>query len=154
MACEGHASHGSVSRHVRRPLWQPIGHPAAPTHPSHAIGTRGPLGGQITTPGTRPPLGPGSRTARPRRTTRPPCSKIAFTAAGASRPARVRPEQDRRPPARQRQPGLHQRARAWRRRRTLLRLAASLRKRPQGLAPPRHPPRHVPPKPEYPARGY
>ena len=32
---------------VRRPIWQLIGYkwyPAAPMHPSHAIGTRGPLG--------------------------------------------------------------------------------------------------------------
>ena len=48
MACEGRASHGGVSCHVRRPIWQPIGYPAAPTHPSHAIGTRGPLGDQNT----------------------------------------------------------------------------------------------------------
>ena len=32
----------------RRPIWQPIGYPAAPTHPPHAIGIRGPLGDQIT----------------------------------------------------------------------------------------------------------
>ena len=46
MACEGRAS--GVSCRVRRPIWQPIGYPAAPTHPPHAIGTRGPLGDQIT----------------------------------------------------------------------------------------------------------
>ena len=38
--------------------------------------------------------------------------------------------------ARRRQPGLHQRARARRRRRTLLRPAASLRTRSRGIAPP------------------
>ena len=32
----------------RRPIWQPIGYPAAPTHPPQAIGTRAPLGDQIT----------------------------------------------------------------------------------------------------------
>ena len=46
MACEGRAS--GVSCHIRRPIWQPIGYPAAPTHPPHAIGIRGPLGDQIT----------------------------------------------------------------------------------------------------------
>ena len=46
VACEGRAS--GVSCRVRRPIWQPIGYPAAPTHPPHAIGTRGPLGDQIT----------------------------------------------------------------------------------------------------------
>ena len=46
MACEGRAS--GVSCRVRRPIWQPIGYPAAPTHPPHAIGTRGPLGDQNT----------------------------------------------------------------------------------------------------------
>ena len=29
-------------------MWQPIGYPAAPTHPPHAIGTRAPLGDQNT----------------------------------------------------------------------------------------------------------
>ena len=29
-------------------IWQPIGYPAAPTHPPYAIGTRGPLGDQNT----------------------------------------------------------------------------------------------------------
>ena len=29
-------------------MWQPIGYPAAPTHPPHAIGTGAPLGDQIT----------------------------------------------------------------------------------------------------------
>ena len=52
MACERRASltrsHGGVSCRVRRPIWQPIGYPAAPTHPPHAIGTRAPLGDQIT----------------------------------------------------------------------------------------------------------
>ena len=82
--------------------------------------------------------------ARPRRTTRPPCSRIAFTVAGASRPrARVRPDQDRRPPARRRQPGLHQRARARQRRHTLLRPAASLRTRSRGIAPPTPLPRRL-----------
>ena len=46
VACEGRAS--GVSCRVRRPIWQPIGYPAAPTHPPHAIGTRGPLGDQNT----------------------------------------------------------------------------------------------------------
>ncbi len=46
MACEGRAS--GVSCHIRRPIWQPIGYPAAPTHPPHAIGTRAPLGDQNT----------------------------------------------------------------------------------------------------------
>ena len=46
VACEGRAS--GVSCRVRRPIWQPIGYPAAPTHPPHAIGTRGSLGDQIT----------------------------------------------------------------------------------------------------------
>ena len=46
VACEGRAS--GVSCRVRRPIWQPIGYPAVPTHPPHAIGTRGPLGDQIT----------------------------------------------------------------------------------------------------------
>ena len=46
MACEGRAS--GVSCRVRRPIWQPIGYPAAPTHPPHAIGTRAPLGDQTT----------------------------------------------------------------------------------------------------------
>jgi hypothetical protein len=44
-------------------------------------------------------------------------------------------------------PGLHQRARARRRRRTLLRPAASLRTRSRGIAP-RHPSRRAPPQPE------
>ena len=48
MACEGRASGVQVSCRVRRPIWQPIGYPAAPTHPPHAIGTRGPLGDQNT----------------------------------------------------------------------------------------------------------
>ena len=48
MACEGRATGSGVSCRVRRPIWQPIGYPAAPTHPPHAIGTRGPLGDQIT----------------------------------------------------------------------------------------------------------
>mmetsp|Transcript_24342 Transcript_24342/g.63471 ORF Transcript_24342/g.63471 Transcript_24342/m.63471 type:complete len:259 (-) Transcript_24342:23-799(-) len=43
------------------------------------------LGRCFATPRTRPPLGPGSRTARLRRSTRPPCSRTAFTVAGASR---------------------------------------------------------------------
>jgi len=46
VACEGRAS--GVSCRVRRPIWQPIGYPAAPTHPPHAIGTRAPLGDQTT----------------------------------------------------------------------------------------------------------
>ncbi len=46
MACEGRAS-GVLCR-VRRPIWQPIGYPAAPTHSPHVIGTRGPLGDQTT----------------------------------------------------------------------------------------------------------
>ena len=29
-------------------IWQPIGYPAAPTHPPYAIGTRGPLGDQTS----------------------------------------------------------------------------------------------------------
>ena len=48
MACEGRATGSGVSCRVRRPIWQPIGYPAAPTHPPHAIGTRGPLGDQNT----------------------------------------------------------------------------------------------------------
>ena len=52
MAYEGRASEiasaSGVSCRVRRPMWQPIGYPAAPTHPPHAIGTGGPLGDQIT----------------------------------------------------------------------------------------------------------
>ena len=56
MAYEGRASEIASASHrgvscrvtVRRPMWQPIGYPAAPTHPPHAIGTRGPLGDQIT----------------------------------------------------------------------------------------------------------
>ena len=46
VACEGRAS--GVSCRVRRPIWQPIGYPAAPTYPPHAIGTRAPLGDQNT----------------------------------------------------------------------------------------------------------
>ena len=37
-----------VSCRARLPIWQPIGYPAALAHPPHAIGTRGPLGDQIT----------------------------------------------------------------------------------------------------------
>ena len=54
MAYEGRASEiasasgVSCPGRVRRPMWQPIGYPAAPTHPPHAIGTGGPLGDQIT----------------------------------------------------------------------------------------------------------
>ena len=53
-----------------------------------------------------------------------------------TRTAALRPDQDRRPPARPREPGLHQRARARRRRRTLLRPVPSLRTRSRGIAPP------------------
>ena len=74
VACEGRAS--GVSCRVRRPIWQPIGYPAAPMHPPHAIGTRGPLGDQIISIGvlifqSRVPrntrtLGPRWATSRPR----------------------------------------------------------------------------------------
>ena len=73
---------------------------------------------------------------------------MAFYRRWGIKTARVRPDQDQRPPARRRQPGLHQRARARRRRRTLLRPAASLRTRSRGIAPPSPLPRRVPPQPE------
>ena len=40
VACEGRAS--GVSCRVRRPIWQPIGYPAAPTYLPHAIGNEAP----------------------------------------------------------------------------------------------------------------
>ena len=46
MACERRAgltrSHGGVSCRIRRPIWQPIGYPVAPTYLPHAIGTEAP----------------------------------------------------------------------------------------------------------------
>ena len=39
---------GSSCRPSGTSIWQPIGYPAAPTHPPHAIGARGPLGDQNT----------------------------------------------------------------------------------------------------------
>ena len=42
MACEGRASLSGVSCRVRRPIWQPTGYPAAPTHSPHVMYPRAP----------------------------------------------------------------------------------------------------------------
>ena len=66
---------------------------------------------------------------------------IAFTVAGSSRMRTSTPGSRSTASGSSAEPGLHQRARARRRRRTLLRPAASLRTRSRGIAPPTHHPR-------------
>ena len=116
VACEGRAS--GVSCRVRRPIWQPIGYPAAPTHPPHAIGTRGPLGDQITSieasfdfsvqrslkyPHVRPQNGQLRDRVSPRKWTLPP-SPVMGRTKGPHNQNRRRPSgwelesQIRRPP--------------------------------------------------------
>ena len=69
---------------------------------------------------------------------RGPAQEPPLPSLGHQDGTRVRPDQDLRPPPIFRETGLHdsERARARRRRRTLLRPAASLRTRSRGIAPP------------------